>query len=104
MEMLKGRRSKTGVMTSFVTGDEMLDVISNTIYQLHDSLLQRISARQWQTIKVLAETSAVERAAKRMGRDKSTVSRSLRRGFWWQMEETRTAMERIIEGYMPVVR
>jgi hypothetical protein len=104
METLKTRKSKTGVMTSFVTGNQTLDVISNTIYQLHDSLLQRISPRQWQTINVLAETSALEPAAKRMGRDKSTISRSLRRGFWWQMQQTRTAMERIIEAYMPVVR
>lgn len=103
-ERLKARRSKTGVLTSFVTGNEMFDLISNTIYQLHDSLLQRISARQWQTINVLMETTGQDRAARKLGRDKSTVSRNLRRGFWWQIQETQAAMGRIIEGYFPVVR
>ena len=103
-ERLKARRSKTGVLTSFVTGNEMFDLISNTIYQLHDSLLQRISASQWQTINVLMETTGQDRAARKLGRDKSTVSRNLRRGFWWQIQETQAAMERIIEGYFPVAR
>lgn len=104
MDKLKARRSKTGVLTSFVTGDEMFDLIGNTVYQLHDSLLQRISARQWQTINVLMETTAQERAARKLGRDKSTISRSLRRGFWWQIQETQAAMERIIESYFTVAR
>jgi SatD family (SatD) len=104
MDMLKARRSKTVVLTSFVTGDEMFDLIGNTMYQLHDSLLQRISATQWQTINVLMETSDQERAAKKLGRDKSTVSRNLRRGFWWQIQETQVAMERIVEAYFPVAR
>ena len=82
----------------------MFDLIGNTVYQLHDSLLQRISATQWQTINVLMETSDQERAAKKLGRDKSTVSRNLRRGFWWQIQETRVAMERIIAAYFPIAR
>ena len=104
MNTLKAGRSKTGVLTSFVTGDEMFDLIGNTVYQLHDSLLQRISATQWQTINVLMETSDQERAAKKLGRDKSTISRNLRRGFWWQIQESRIAMERIINAYFPVAQ
>ena len=100
---LKARRNRTSNLTSFVTGNEMFDLIGNTVYHLHDSLLQGVSTKQWQTINVLMETNAQERAAKKLGLNKSTVSRNLRRGFWWQMQETQTAMERIIDAYFPVV-
>lgn len=102
INQLKAKRSKTGLLTSFATGNEMFDLIGNTIYHLHDSLLQSVSTKQWETINVLIETSAQERAAKKLGLNKSTVSRNLRRGFWRQIQETQTAMEQIIEAYFPV--
>lgn len=104
MNKLKPKRSKTGVLTSFVTGNEMFDLIGDTVYQLHDSLLQSISNKQWETINVLMETSGQELAAKKLGLNKSTISRNLRRGFWWQIQETQVAMERIIEAYFPNAR
>jgi SatD family (SatD) len=102
MNKLKAKRSKSGALTSFVTGNEMFDLIGNTVYQLHDSLLQSISTRQWETITVLMETSGQELAAKKLGLNKSTVSRNLRRGFWWQIQETQLAMERIMDTYFPI--
>ena len=102
MNKLKSKRSKTGVLTSFITGNEMFDLIGNTVYQLHDSLLQSISTKQWETINVLMETSAQDLAAKKLRLNKSTVSRNLRRAFWWQIQETQAAMERIIDGYFPI--
>ncbi|MFY9909411.1 MAG: SatD family protein [Candidatus Sulfotelmatobacter sp.] len=101
---LKAKRSKAGVLTSFVTGNEMFDLIGNTIYHLHDSLLESISTKQWKTINVLMETSGQELAAKKLGLNKSTVSRNLRRGFWWQIQDTQVAMERIIDAYFPIAR
>ena len=95
INQLKSKRSKTGVLTSFVTGNEMFDLTANTIYHLHDSLLQSVSAKQWATINVLMETSAQERAARKLGLNKSTVSRNLRRGFWWQIKETRSEERRV---------
>ena len=65
---VKSKRSKTGFLTSFVTGNEMFDLIGNTVYQLHDSLLQSISIKQWETINVLMETGAQDRAAKKLRR------------------------------------
>jgi SatD family (SatD) len=104
MNKLKPKRSKTGVLTSFVTGNKMFDLIGDTVYQLHDSLLQSISNKQWETINVLMETSGQELAAKKLGLNKSTISRNLRRGFWWQIQETQVAMERIIGAYFPIAR
>jgi hypothetical protein len=68
---------------------------------LHDTLLQSISAKQWQTINVHMETNRQDLTAKKLRLNESTVSRNLRRGFWWQIQETREAMERVIEAYLP---
>ena len=96
MNQLKTKRSKTGALTSFVTGNDPFDLIANTIYGLHDTLLQNISGRQWQTINAYMETNQQDRAARKLRLNESTVSRNLRRGFWWQILETRQAMEQII--------
>ena len=100
---LKAKR-RSGVLTSFISGSEMFDLIANTVYYLHDSLLESVSTKQWQTISVLMDTSAQELAARKLGLNKSTVSRNLRRGYWRQMQETQLAMERIIEDYFPVAQ
>jgi hypothetical protein len=96
---LKAKPSKTGVLTSFVTGNETFDVIANTIYDLQDTLLQNVSGKQWQTINVLMETNRQDLAAKKLRLSDSTISRNLRRGFWWQIQKTSQAMERIIAEY-----
>jgi hypothetical protein len=97
LNRLKSKRSKTGASTSFRTGNEMLDLIANTVYELHDTLLQSISTKQWQTINVYMETNRQDLTAKKLKLNESTVSRNLRRGFWWQIQETRQNMEQLIE-------
>jgi len=104
MNHLKSKRSKAGALTSFVTGNETFDLIANTVYHLHDTLLESISIKQWQTIKIHMETNRQDLTAKKLGLNESTVSRNLRRGFWWQIHETRQAMERVIEVYFPGAR
>ena len=101
---LKAKPSKTGVLTSFVTGNETFDLIANTIYNLQDTLLQNVSSRQWQTINVLMETNRQDLAAKKLRLSDSTISRNLRRGFWWQIQNTGQAMERIIAQYFPIAQ
>ena len=101
MNQLKAKRSKTGVLTSFVTGNETFDLIANTVYHLHDTLLEGISTKQWQTINVHMETNRQDLTAKKLRLNESTVSRNLRRGFWWQIQETRQAMEHVVEAYFP---
>ena len=99
MNQLKSKPSRGGVPTSFVTGNETFDLIANTVYHLHDTLLESISTKQWQTIKVHMETNRQDLTAKKLRLNESTVSRNLRRGFWWQIQETRQAMEQVIEAY-----
>ncbi len=99
MDQLKAKRRKTGILTSFVTGNETFDLVANTVYQLHDTLLQSISTKQWQTVNVHMETNRQDLTARKLRRNESTVSRNLRRGYWWQIQETRQAMERLIQVY-----
>ena len=68
-------------------------------HELLDTLLQSVSTKQWQTINVHMETNRQDVTAKKLRLNESTVSRNLRRGFWWQIQETRQAMERVIETY-----
>ena len=65
---------------------------------------QSISTKQWQTINVHMGTNRQDLTAKKLSLNESTVSRNLRRGFWWQIQETRQAMERVIATYFPDAR
>lgn len=89
LDSLKKNR-KSEALTAFQSGDPDLDLALNLIYQLHDTLLQQATPRQWETIKAYAGARRQELAATggRMGLDVSTVSRNLQRGHYWQMERT----------------
>ncbi len=93
------KSGKYRTLTGFVSGDDTFDLIANTIYRLHDTLLQDVSAKQWETMLAQVNTGNQELAAKKLGVNVSTVSRNLRRAHFWQMEETCKAMEGIIRSY-----
>jgi len=92
------RTGKDHRLTSFVSGDSIFDLTANTIYRLHDTLLREVSAKQWETILAQASTGSQELAAKKLKVNVSTISRNLRRGHFWEMEETCQAMETIIQN------
>jgi DNA-binding MarR family transcriptional regulator len=60
----------------------------NLIYGLHDTLVLKITTRQWETIGAFLGTPTLEQTAKRLKLDPSTVSRNLKRGYYWQVSET----------------
>ena len=94
-----GRDTRDRTLTAFASGDALFDLIANTIYHLHDTLLQTVSAKQWGTMLAQVRTGSQELAAKKLGLNVSTVSRNLRRAHFWEMEETCKAMEGIIRSY-----
>ena len=95
---LKAGNSKYRVLTAFDSGDPILDASANTIYHLHDTLLEGITAKQWATINLQLETGRQDITARKLKVDVSTVSRNLKRGHFWRVLETQQAMERIIAG------
>jgi hypothetical protein len=96
---IKSKHSWSSRWTAFVSGSEEFDLVANTIYHLHDSLLQSVSSKQWKTINTQIAVTSQGRAARKLGLDESTVSRSLRRGFYTQMRETRSTMEILMGKY-----
>jgi hypothetical protein len=96
---LKAGYPKYRVLTIFASGNELFDKIANTIYGLHDSLMQRTTARQWAVINAHLTTGRQDRTASRLRLDISTVSRNLKRGSYWHLLETAQAMEQIVKAY-----
>jgi hypothetical protein len=88
---------KFEVLTSFNSPNEHFDETINLIYGLHDTLVLKITEKQWKTIEEFQNKPALERAAKYLKRDISTVSRNLKRGYYWQLSETVKAAASLIK-------
>jgi DNA-binding MarR family transcriptional regulator len=67
------------------------------IYALQDTLLQKITEKQWETIAVFRKKRRLQAAARELRLDASTVSRNLKRGYFWQVEQTMEGMQILIE-------
>ncbi len=89
---------KFGVLTSFRSNHAVFDSTANLIYGLHDTLLLRITDKQWETIKAFRAKRRLDTAARALGVDDSTVSRNLQRGHFWQMEQTVAGMQALIRS------
>jgi len=98
-DRLKLGSPKYRILTSFESGHDLFDSIANTIYRLQDALLEKITARQWATINMQMKTSRQDITAKKLSLDISTVSRNLKRGYYWHLTETAETMERIVRAY-----
>jgi len=83
-----GNLYKFKVLTAFVSRREQFDKTINLIYGLHDTLVLKITARQWETISAFIEKPTLEQTARQLQLDDSTVSRNLKRGYHWQLSET----------------
>ncbi|MBI3662721.1 MAG: hypothetical protein HY234_06695 [Acidobacteria bacterium] len=90
---------KFEVLTGFQTNSEEFDTIANLVYGLHDTLLLNISEKQWETIDVYLAKSRVGLTAKKLRISKSTASRNLKRGYFWQLAATVENMRNIIRAY-----
>jgi hypothetical protein len=88
---------KFEVLTAFASRNEPFNQTINLLYGLHDTLVLQITAKQWQAIRQFLEQPALEQTAKRLQRDVSTVSRSLKRGYYWQLAETAKVAGAFIE-------
>jgi hypothetical protein len=92
-----GAGNKFKVLTRFASKDALFDSTANLIYALQDTLLQEITEKQWETIVVFRKKRRLRAAARSLRLDESTVSRNLKRGYFWQMEQTMEGMRILIE-------
>jgi hypothetical protein len=98
LDGLKAGSSKYDVLTAFHSGHEIFDSTANLIYALHDTLLLKITSKQWSTIQVFRKKRSLESTAKVLKLDFSTVSRNLKRSYFWQIEQTIVGMNRLIRA------
>lgn len=95
-------KEKYRVLTRIHGPAEAVDDSMNLIYALVDTLLLKVTARQWETIKSCEEAGKLEFAARHLGIDESTVSRNLQRGSHWQLVEAREGLRRLLHLYPEV--
>jgi hypothetical protein len=98
-ELKASRGKKYRVSTAFRSADDELDLLVNLVYRLHDTLLRGITPRQWQTIRAYEETGRLEDTAAELGIDESTVSRNLRRGFYWQLRDATESLATVLNAH-----
>jgi hypothetical protein len=98
IEAIQERPLKYEVLTAFRTGNETFDATVNLIYALQDTLLLEGSRKQWNTMRAFQVAGGVRGAARRMRLDESTVSRNLKRGYFWQMQDAIVGLQKLIEA------
>jgi SatD family (SatD) len=84
---------KYPTLTVFRSHHAEFNEIANLVYGLHDTLLRKITAKQWETIATYLIKNRVDYTAKALSIDISTASRNLKRGYFWQIEHTALVME-----------
>ena len=88
---------KFETLTAFHSSNENFNETVNLLYGLHDTLVIEITSKQWETMDEFLNSPALEQTAKHLKRDISTVSRNLKRGYYWQISETVKVAESLIK-------
>jgi len=89
---------KFEVLTAFRSGNRTFDATANLIYGLQDTLVLRITKKQWETVAIFRNMRRLDRAAKALKVDVSTVWRNLRRAHFRQLEQTVEGVETLIRA------
>ena len=92
-----GHGHKFEVRTAFRSANAEFDRVANLVYGLHDTLIRDLTEKQWQAIDAYIAKKRVDLAARALRISVSTASRSLKRGYFWQIEETIETMKKVIE-------
>lgn len=98
MDRLKaGSLFRFDTLTAFSSRDSRFDAAINLLYGLHDTLVLKIKKKQWDAISAFLDQENLEGAARRLRLDTSTVSRNLKRGYYWQLLETAKVASVLLE-------
>ncbi len=99
----RARRSTKGprkydYATAFRSEVGDLEFAVGLALRLRDARLARATDRQLETMRAMWRLDTQERVADRLGIDESTVSRTLRRGGGWEVEDVDRTVEALLEG------
>ncbi len=96
---LRDTTEKYPRLTGIRTGDVELDRLLRMIWDLNDTLLLRVTPRQWVTVQSVLSSPTRTQAARALGIRESTITRNLQRAFYWQTERCAAEMEAILTNY-----
>lgn len=90
------RSRKSVALTAFRSGNKEFDQTVNLVYALHDTLVRKMTEKQWETVAARIEHDSVEETARALRLDSSTVSRNLKRGYYGQLVAAAFGVEQLI--------
>lgn len=96
------RARKNAALTAFRSVNEEFDQTANLIYGLQDTLVRKITEKQWQAVTARIEHDSLQETARALGLDDSTVSRNLKRGYYGQLVAAAYGMEQVIGEQFPI--
>jgi len=102
IKQLDAERNTRARSTLLISEDHEFDTIVNSIYQLHDTLVDGITSKQWSTINARLGEKGQESTARKLGLNKSLVSRLLRRGHYSELVATKHVVGMIITHFWNV--
>jgi hypothetical protein len=91
-----GGAFKFDSLTFFASPDASFDETINLIYGLNDTLLAGVTAKQWKTIAAFSDTPELAQTSRHLKLDVSTVSRNLKRGYYWHLTATATVVQSLL--------
>ena len=83
-------------LTCFASPDAAFNETVNLLYGLNDTLLAGVTTKQWKTIAAFSRTPELAKTSRQLKLDASTVSRNLKRGYYWQLTAAAHAVESLI--------
>ena len=92
-----GKQFKFETLTAFCSRKNTFDATINQIYGLNDTLVAGITEKQWETIATFTSNPTLATTSRRLKLDASTVSRNLKRGYYWQLSATAKVAGSLIE-------
>lgn len=90
------RRRTSAALTAFRSANGEFDLTANLIYSLHDTLVRKMTGKQWETVAARIEHGNVQDTARALRLDASTVSRNLKRGYYGQLVAAASGMQQLI--------
>lgn len=83
-----GSSFKFDTLTAFSSPNAPFDETVNLLYGLNDTLVRGVTPKQWEAIRAVLQHGSLDRSARSLRLDISTVSRNLKRSYYWQQSET----------------
>jgi hypothetical protein len=79
------------------SGEREVDLFLNSTLHLLDALVARATPSQWEVILEYERLGRQDRVAAKLGKAESTISRALKRAYYWQMIEAIESMTEFLQ-------